>query len=158
MFGWLFGRKANRYVFRYRDGTKTRSADPVEVERVLIEHLGEYWRKEVVKLSEPVPVGVVGMDAVEARKVKNDLRVKILTAVNEAFGVKPFKDDAGMTEVERLGLLNGYMLFCIDLVRAASPFAKPRSRASPSPENPPPSSTPASSSPGSPSPAPAPAS
>lgn len=148
MFAWLFGRgRESRFVFRYRDGKKNRSADPVEVERILEAHLGASWRGDLGKLTQPLPLGLIGVEAAEARKKKDEYRVRVMEAVNKAFDVRPYRDGEGLTEVERLSLLNGFILFCIDLVRAARPFASAPSRASPSPESPTPSSGPESSSP-----------
>lgn len=159
MFGWftrLFRRDPDRArrVFRYKDGTRKRSADPVAVERALIDRLGPDWWSAVVKLDDPPPLGVVGVAGDEYWATRQADREKVLAAVDAAFGVTAYADNAGttgtptgLTEIERLGLLTGYVLFCSDLVAAARPFVTPQPRASPSGGNPPPSNGAASSSP-----------
>jgi len=138
MFGWV-GRLirnrslSDRFIFRYHDGSRKRSADPVEVERVLIRHLGDDWRDKLASLDKKVPFGVIGDELERAKKERDELRRKIVAATDEAFDLKPFKDDVGLVEPMRLGILIGYCRFCIDLVELARPFPKPSSPTSPSP-------------------------
>lgn len=142
MFGWLFGSSDNdRRVFRYRDGSRRRSADPVEVERVLTEMLGEDWRSKRIDLSAPTPDGLIGAQVDDWRKKRETLRGEILAAIDAAFDVRPYKDDggkfkpSGLTVSERIGLLDGYWQFTIDLARLARPFVRQPSRASPTTES-----------------------
>lgn len=147
MFGWIvrwFRRDPDRsrLLFAYRDGTRVRWADPVLVERTLIDRLGDDWWQVVADLSKPLPLGTVGEQADAERARKRDDRRRVLEAVDAAFDVHAFRDSdrTGLTETERLGLMTGYVLFCNDLVRLARPFVIAQSRASPSPAAPPPPS------------------
>jgi len=140
MFEWLTGRKAaddsDRLVFRFKDGTRKRYADPVAVERSLIELLGRDWRRTVSDLAKPIPSGLVGEQREEAEAKSDDLRTRVLKATYLAFKVEPLRDDGdkmtGLTEVEAFDLLGGFLRFCSDLIRLARPFQRPQSRASPS--------------------------
>ncbi len=132
-----------RCIFRYRDGTRIRRVDPVAVEGVFIKELGEDWRDKIRKMAKPSSLGLVGTQEIEAKENREKLRTEILAAVDKAFGVQPFTDHGGakkpegLTEIERLGLLEGFLYFCADLLELARPFGSAQSRASPSPEPPP---------------------
>lgn len=131
----------DRLVFRFRDGTRSRYADPIAVERSLIESLGRDWRAVLRDLSKPVPAGLVGEQREEAEAKVEDLRLRVLRATHAAFGTHPLRDSdgrmTGLTEVEAFDLLGGFLRFCSDLVRLARPFASARSRASPGIASPP---------------------
>lgn len=139
-----------RNIFAYRDGTRKRSADPVAVEQAFTKELGDDWRACVRRLDRPdVGNGLVGEQAEAAETEWKVNRQKVLGAVDKAFGVHPYTDHGGeapptgLTEVERLGLLAGFLNFCADLIEAARPFAAAQSRASPSTAGPRPSNRPA---------------
>lgn len=156
MFSWFMRyvrRHRNRYVFYYWDGSRNRSADPLEIERGLVVTLGETWRSQLEDLAKPVHPDLIGEEAGIIRKQKEELRSKVLYAIDTAFDVQSYKDGQGMTEIERFGLLTGFNLFCRDLVVLARPFMKRQSRASPGTGNRPTVSGAASSSPGNTSPA-----
>ena len=137
-FGLKRSAESRRGIFVYRDGTRKRRADPVAVEQAMIDALGEDWRKAVRRLDQPpAPLGVVGEQAQAASAEWEANHRKVMAAIDAAFGVRPLDDEGGLTEVERMGLLTGYLNFCVDLILAARPFANARSRASPSPEPPP---------------------
>jgi hypothetical protein len=123
----------DRFIFHYKDGGRKRSADPVEVERVLIARLGDDWYQKVASLSKPAPAGVVGADMAEVAANKEKTRAVVLAAINEAFDVKPYRDGVGLTEMHRFALLDGFVRFVIDLMELARPFATQSPRASPSP-------------------------
>lgn len=153
MLGWLrrlvWGDPdAERLVFRFRDGSRKRWADPIAVERGLIEALGRDWRQVLVDLAKPVPQGLVGEQRIEAESRVEDLRARVLRATHAAFGTTPLTDvdgrPSGLTEVEAFDLLGGFLRFCDDLVRLARPFQRPQPRASPGDGDPPPASTSAS--------------
>lgn len=120
-------------VFHFRDGTRKRSVDPVAVERTLVAMLGDEWYREVGKLSDASPVGMMGVQEEEFRQRQEKRRADVLAAIDAAFGVHAYRDGAGMTEAKRFALLDGFVRFCLDLMALAGPFAKPQSRASPSP-------------------------
>lgn len=152
MLGWLYGlfrRTPDRFIFRYRDGTRRRTADPVEVESALAAMLGDDWRERVKNYGAPAPLGLAGLQLEEWKSRKGDERKAILAAVDAAFGVSPYTDDAGtsrprgLTGAERFGLLEGFNRFCLDLMVLARPFLRPPPRGSPGPEPPPPPSGPA---------------
>lgn len=139
MFRWLTGRRdgdENRLIFRYRDGKTKRAADPIAVEQTFVKVLGREWLADLRTLSTPTPRGVMGeqLDEIEQRREK--IRQRTLDAVCVAFGVTRFKDEGGqitgLTEVELLDLLGGYLRFCNALRELARPFATAQSRASPS--------------------------
>lgn len=147
MFGWLknlFARRTappERFLFRYRDGVRTKSCDPLAAERTLAAVLGDDWRGVVRRLNDKPPMGLVGETADEWQAEAAKRRDRVLDAVCRAFSVERYTDpgDApprGLTEVELLGLLTGYTLYCVELVERARPFSTPRSRASPSPAPP----------------------
>jgi hypothetical protein len=134
MFSWFkrFVRgHRNRYVFHYWDGSRYRSSDPLEIERGLVLVLGENWRQKLEDNAKPVHPELVGEEADKIRKDKEELRSRILYAIDTSFDVKSYKDGVGMTEIERFGLLTGFNRFCIDLVVMSRPFRKQQSRASP---------------------------
>lgn len=138
MFGWIknlfgYGPPRDILIFRYWDGTSHRSADPVEVERVLIRHLGDDWYNAVKKLSAPIPAGVIGIQEEELKSKREEQKQRILTAVDEAFGVHRHQDGRGLTEMYRIALLDGFVKFCLDLMELSRPFESAQSRASPSP-------------------------
>lgn len=148
-FGFARGDRG-RNIFAYRDGTRKRSADPVAVEAAFVKELGDDWRACVRRLDRPDGRhGLVGEQADAADADWEANRRKVLAAVDAAFGVHPYTDHGGeqaptgLTEVERLGLLAGFLHFCADLIEAARPFPAARSRASPSTAAPRPSNQPA---------------
>lgn len=150
-WNWFgLGRDENRarMIFAYRDGTRKRSADPVAVEAAFVKVLGDDWRACVRRLDKPLDNGLVGEQADAAQADWEANRQKVLGAVEASFGVHPYTDHGGespptgLTEVERLGLLAGFLEFCADLIEAARPFAAARSRASPSTARPVPSNQP----------------
>lgn len=153
-----------RRVFKYRDGARTRSVDPLAVERVMAEVAGTDWREQLRALAAgpAADLGLVGELAASADADRAATRRKLLQAVCAAFGVTEYTDHGGtapptgLTETELWELVGGYGRFCADLVRLAAPFASARSRASPSPGSPPPASGPDSTSAAGPSAVPAP--
>lgn len=160
MFRWLLGRRdSDRMVFRFKDGTRRRCADPIVVERGLIESLGRDWRSVLMDLARPAPDGLVGEQREEAESRSEELRAKVLKATHRAFGVEPLHEQdgrvVGLTEVECFDLLGGFVRFCNDLVRLARPFASAQSRASPPSAGPPSASGSGSTSPETRSPEPA---
>lgn len=145
-----------------------RSADPIAIEQSLIDSLGEDWRDKVDSLRTPKKqtqiVGAIGDIATNIDANREKLRKDVLAAIDKAFDVHPYigvgwpdpdgyptKTPHGLLEPMRLGLIDGYRLFCLDLVRAARPFTSAPSRASPSSDNPTTLSGVVSSSPGNPS-------
>lgn len=143
MFRWLTGRsdESDRLVFRFKDGNRKRFADPIVVERSLIESLGREWRQTLLDLAKPAPAGLVGEQREEAESKAEALRSQVLRAALKAFDVQPLHEErgrmVGLTEVETFDLLGGFLRFCNDLLRLARPFVSARSRASPIPERPP---------------------
>ena len=154
MFGWvkrLFGgRRGDPLIFHYWDGTHRRTADPAVIEAVMESKLGSEWRRAYQEWQKPLPYGAIGEDADKAKAGKAAKEVEILEAINAAFDVEDYvgeKDGVparGLTRAKRFGLLDGFNLYCLDLIGLARPFPKPRSRASPGAAPPPPPSTPAS--------------
>lgn len=140
------GPRSRRFIFTYRDGTRSRRADPVAVDRVLKRELGTDWYDVVRRLGKP-PAGLVGEQADAALVEWETSRVKVVNTVCTAFGVHPLTDKDGLTEAELYGLLDGYIRFCSDLVELARPFPNARSRASPTPTPPPPAKAPESTCP-----------
>lgn len=134
MFSWFMrfikGHR-QRFIFRYWDGTRKRSADPLEIERGLVSLLGDGWREKLEELAKPLPPELIGEEAEQMKKEKEELRSKVLYAIDSAFDVSSYKDGKGLTEVERFGTLAAFNRFCIDLVVLARPFVKQQSRASP---------------------------
>lgn len=148
-WNWFgFGGRADkaRCIFIYRDGTRPRRADPIAVEAALIRALGADWRDLARRVDGPPPAGLVGEQADEAELIWHAEKQKLLAAIDGAFGVYALNDRDGLTDVERVGLLARYCLFCAGLVEAARPFVNGRSRASPSPAAPPRARTPESTS------------
>lgn len=153
---WLLGLGPRRnpqapYVFPYHDGTHNRSADIVVIEQSLRDSLGEDWRDTVSKLNAPVPAGAIGGVLDKIREDRRKHRAEILAAVDKAFDVHEYRhpkgeEPSGLVDDFRIGLLTGYMLFCIDLMRIARPFVIAQSRASPTSENQPQPSEPESTS------------
>lgn len=152
-----------RYIFKYHDGTRVRSADPIAIEQTLIDALGEDWRQKVISLRAPkqAPVGAIGDIATDIEANREKLRKDVLDTIDKAFDVHPYVGigwtDAdgqlcevahGLPEPRRFGLLTGYMLFCVDLITASRPFSSAPSRASPQSTPPTTPSGVASSSPG----------
>lgn len=148
---WLgFSSRKNpndRFIFHYYDGTNSRTADPLAIEQSLIDILGEDWRTKVDSLHKPEvkPIGAIGDIASDMSDRRDQLRKEILAAIDKAFDVHayvgigwadeqgfPTKVAHGLSDVARMGLLNGFRLFCIDLIRASRPFSNVQSRASPS--------------------------
>lgn len=135
------------YIFHYRDGTRKRSADPIAIEISLRDSLGKDWLDKVAKLHAPVPLGAVGISGEEVEANREKLRTEVLDAIDKAFGVHGYIDfggtrkPEGMIEVARFGLLNGYIRFATLLIKGSRPFAKLRSRDSPSTVPPPTPST-----------------
>lgn len=129
------------YIFHYYDGTRKRSADPIAIELSLIESLGEDWQDQVTSLSKPIPFGAVGEAAEKLKTNRETLRKRVLNAIDVAFDVCAYSDNGGqgkafgLIDPMRFGLLNGYLLFCVDLVRLSRPFGNAQSRASPIPES-----------------------
>lgn len=151
MFGWLTRLfrtpPPDRRIFRYKDGTRKRSADPTEIEVRMADALGEDWRTRVRDYAKPAPVGLDGVQQDEFRQRKVAERKEILAAIDAAFEVEPYTDPKdggrprGLTAAERFGLLEGYEGFCLDLMVLARPFLRPWPTGSPpDPEPPPPPS------------------
>jgi hypothetical protein len=150
MLWGLFSRKKEerRLLFPYYDGIRTRRADPVAIENVLISHLGHDWSEAVVRLSAPYPPGLLGEVMDQARQQRAEERAKVIKAICEAFDVTYFgmgtavdsetgEKGAGLGEIELLGLLDGYQRFVIGLLEISRPFVSVQQRASPSHEPPP---------------------
>lgn len=137
----------DRFIFHYHDGTNLRTADPVAIEQSLVDSLGEDWRERVDSLSKPPekPVGAIGDIASDINTKREELRKDVLAAIDRAFNVHayvgigwpdeegyPTTTAHGLSDSMRFGLLTGFRLFCIDLIRASRPFSNAQSRASPS--------------------------
>lgn len=159
MLWGLFGRKKEerRLLFPYYDGVRTRRADPVAIENVLISHLGHDWSEAIVRLSAPYPPGLLGEVMDQARQQRAKERAKVIKAICEAFDVSYFgmgtvvdsetgEKGAGLGEIELFNLLDKYQRFVIHLLELSRPFASAQPRASPSPANSPPLSGPGSTS------------
>ncbi len=125
------------FVFDYHDGSRWRSADPIEVERAMIAVLGDDWRSRVESMGTPINPDAIGEIADKMKADKEKLRSQVLYAIDTAFNVKPYRDGEGMTELKRLSLLVGFNLYCRDLIELARPFVSQQSRASPSTDPPP---------------------
>lgn len=147
MFQWLkklFRRQDKRspYIFHYKDGTTERSADPLAIEAVFIVKLGKKWREKLVEAGKPVPQGAIGGDAETIAAEREKLDKEILAAIDAAFDVHEYRDGkqsgtgkpSGLLEVQRRGLLNGYIQYCNGLREIARPFGNSQSRDAPPPE------------------------
>ena len=137
------GEPRDRLLFPYRDGTRVRRADPVQIEKVLIDKLGHDWTMVVAGLSAPFAPGLLGdaMDA--ARTERTTQRESVLAAVDAAFEVHGYTDNdqetgkpSGLDTLERFGLLDGFQRFVYALLEKSRPFVNAQPRASPIPEPP----------------------
>lgn len=107
MFGWL--RNRNRRIFRFWDGSRTRSIDPAVVMRTLFCHPEFNWRETPLLGDSADPKIATEAIALEAR------------AVREAFGLGPFADGRGLTETECCELLGQFNLWCMDVKKKRNP-------------------------------------
>ena len=135
---WIIRRKPDRrMIFHFRTWDGEHSADPMEIERGLIHYLGDDWSKKLSSLNDKPPFGIIGTELGKFWAEREATRQKILATVDMLFRTKPFRDNEGDTEIERLAILEGYRLFCLHLVEAARPFGNVPSRdVPPPPSNP----------------------
>lgn len=100
MFRWLRNwiQDADREIFIYHDGSRTRRADPAVVLRKLIEH-PSYLPYEHPQL---------------AAKGDQDALREMLAACQQVFGVQPYDGDkrTGLLEEEQIQLMIAFGEFC----------------------------------------------
>jgi hypothetical protein len=95
MFGWW--RNQRRRIFRYWDGTRTRAADPLELQARLFAH-PKYDSSKVRILDKDDSFGQAAY-------------ADTLKAVRDTFGIKPLSDAnglSGMTEEETWDLFTSF--------------------------------------------------
>ena len=121
MFKWLFSwfakkeehhfyRPKERFIYRYWDGAKEVSADPLVLYKKVMACSHEIAIDSKVALSE----------SKDALKAHNSL----LDNIRKIFGVKEYKDgEGGLTEVETDDLLNDFLLYADNVKKNSSPFA-----------------------------------
>lgn len=126
MFGWVRrfrSRDRGRAVFRFRDGRRAVSVDPiavyVELQRLTNGQLAALCRAVE---AEPPP-GAVGETLERLQQSRFDATVRLADVVCRAFGVQPYADGRGMTIPERIALATSYMHYMAALKDAARPFS-----------------------------------
>lgn len=130
LFGWGFVQRffnnRNRALFRYWDGIKWRSADPLVILRGIAEH--PQLTTDHLKLLEN-PKGIPQDIAIEAFDV-------VLLATRDVFGIQAWTESQpGLTQAETRDTLSRFMAFVGQLKKSGSPMP-----ISPEPMEPSPSS------------------
>jgi hypothetical protein len=97
----------DRRIFRFWDGRKWTSIDPMIPFRILAQHKDFDW-EETPKLIA-MPDKKVWLEAYQLE----------VSAVREAFGVRPFNDD-GLTEAECIDLLVAFSIWQVDVKKNSS--------------------------------------
>lgn len=137
---------ADRDIFEYWDGTATRHADPLVLQRELDKAGGENWTQllGMLKLGSGIAVDVakIGLEQAKAnKKHANDAAAELVSIVRSAFQIEPFKhhgkSPSGLTDSECLDLLVDYFFYMQDLEEEATPSPSlPLSTASPTASSP----------------------
>lgn len=115
-------RDADRKIFRFFDGTKTRRADPLAV-MVKIEDICPQFADllTVVARSADKPL-IPGPVADDLKAGQNAATAKLLEVTCTAFGVKPLGDTDGLTSAEQMTLLTRFLIFMGGLAEEARPL------------------------------------
>jgi len=97
-------------IFKYFDGTRERSADPVTVIRKMAAHP----KFDVDRHLADMVCGEPGLEA-EASEIS-------VQATREIFGIPAWTEDTpeGLTEMETLGVLNDFVLYVDNLKKNGS--------------------------------------
>ena len=107
-------------VFRYHDGTRERSADPVAAWYALDDAAGrDKWQELLRAVAQELPPVPPGQDPAKFAKVhkaaesaRRAATVELADAVCRAFGVAPLAPDGtGLTLTERVALAASYLEF-----------------------------------------------
>lgn len=127
---WWTDRQRN--IFYYRDGTRTRRADPVRVGTRLEALLPDYVDLLTVLRTRPetIPAGPMRE---EARAQQRDAVQRLVNAAREVFELAPLSESAGVTDAEAVATITAYYLFMEQLAGEAELFPDSPGQESPSP-------------------------
>jgi hypothetical protein len=126
-----------RYIFRYRVGSSTRYADPLQIDSALSRHGGKEWLQLVVLLDtlrKPLtpaiaaaksPTGNVEEGAEAHRKQFESVLIDVVGIVRKSFDLKPLDAETGdgVTDAECIDVLLQYLDFAEKLGEEVRPLA-----------------------------------
>lgn len=123
---WTFD-PAKRKIFEYHDGTRSRRADPLAVQRVINRKLGRRLDTHLKNMGvlERVPPALrphLSEGVIDDMRAKEFDAAEALAAVTrEAFGVKAL-EDGGLSDAECLDLFARFYAYVAYLEEAARPL------------------------------------
>ncbi len=139
MFGWLrrWRMRRAREIFVYWDGLRWRYADPIRLDKKLVEICPE-WKDAVSVLFSKLDQLPLEIAPIEQRQIalkRKQSAVELLTKKSvELFDLKELDDNGhGLTQDKCLMVLADFVAFANELVEEARPFPNSLEFAGPSP-------------------------
>ena len=125
MFG-LF--KSREGVFKFYDGTRWRSADPIRVHRLILDHGGkewESWVEGVDQLKDPNPKFPLTESIRESRQKAGLEAVRNVADLSRKVFAVAQVDDGGLTDAECVKLFGDFLLYAARIAEEYRSFQKP---------------------------------
>jgi hypothetical protein len=98
--------KKDRCIFRYFDGCKMTTGDPLVIQRALLSYADLNLEADLKLMDAKLP---------QLQSEATTARDRVLAAVRSAFQVQPYADGKGLTELECFELLGTFGKFLTEL-------------------------------------------
>lgn len=121
---WANRRAPARNVFTYRDGVRTRRADPLVLIR-RIEADEPNWESLLGTVAHVVPANADHILRAAGEEKRKAATAKLVAVGRSAFGLPPLADDgSGTTEAEVIGVVVAFVAFLNRVAEDSRPFGR----------------------------------